>query len=139
MSTIIEIHNLSVTYPNGHVALEGVNAKLHAGSICGLVGINGAGKSTLFKAIMGFVKPSTGQVKIAEQDVLKALKQNLVSYVPQTEDVDWNFPVLVEDVVMMGRYGHMGFLRRASQQDKQAVDEALECVEMSAYKKRTDR
>lgn len=132
----IELHDVGVTYPNGYVALEGVSARFHGGTICGLVGVNGAGKSTLFKAIIGFVRPTTGYVKIAGQHVRDALKNNLVSYVPQTEDVDWNFPVLVEDVVMMGRYGHMGFLRRPSQADKQAVEVALERVDMSAYKKR---
>lgn len=133
---IIQLENVGVTYPNGHTALESVSIKLHAGIICGLVGVNGAGKSTLFKAMMGFVKPTAGRVLIAGQDVRTALRQNLVSYVPQTEEVDWNFPVLVEDVVMMGRYGHMGFLRRPSQTDKAAVDEALERVNMSAYRKR---
>jgi len=136
MNNIIELENLGVTYPNGHVALQGVSGSLHAGTICGLVGVNGAGKSTLFKAIMGFVKPTTGRVTIAGQSVRQALKQNLVSYVPQTEDVDWNFPVLVEDVVMMGRYGHMGFLRRPSKSDHLAVDEALARVDMSALRKR---
>lgn len=136
MKDIIHLNNVGVTYPNGHTALQNVNGSLHSGMICGLVGVNGAGKSTLFKAIMGFVKPTTGAVKIMGQDVRAALKKNLVSYVPQTEDVDWNFPVLVEDVVMMGRYGHMGFLRRPSKADKQAVGEALERVGMSAYKKR---
>lgn len=136
MSDIIELENLGVTYPNGHVALEGVSGSLHAGTICGLVGVNGAGKSTLFKAIMGFVRPTTGRVTIAGQTVRQALKQNLVSYVPQTEDVDWNFPVLVEDVVMMGRYGHMGFLRRPAKPDHRAVDEALARVDMSAFRNR---
>ncbi len=133
---IIKIENVSVTYPNGHHALEGVSVDLNVGNICGLVGVNGAGKSTLFKAIMGFVKPGTGRVSVLGMDVRQALKKNLISYVPQTEEVDWNFPVLVEDVVMMGRYGHMGFLRRSSQADRVAVDEALERVDMSAYKKR---
>ena len=136
MSNIIELNDISVTYPNGHTALENVSTNLHSGTICGLVGVNGAGKSTLFKAIMGFIKPTTGTVKIMGQDVRAALKKNLVSYVPQTEDVDWNFPVLVEDVVMMGRYGHMGFLRRPSKADKQAVNQALERVDMSVYRKR---
>lgn len=133
---IIELNNVGVTYPNGQVALEGVNATLRTGTICGLVGVNGAGKSTLFKAIMGFVKPTVGKVSIAGQEVRQALKTNLVSYVPQTEEVDWNFPVLVEDVVMMGRYGHMGFMRRPAREDHQAVDNALERVDMGAYKKR---
>lgn len=133
---IIKIENVSVTYPNGQHALEGVSVDLRPGNICGLVGVNGAGKSTLFKAIMGFVKPNAGRVLIAGMDVRQALKKNIVSYVPQTEEVDWNFPVLVEDVVMMGRYGHMGFLRRPSKVDRDAVDEALERVDMAAYKKR---
>ena len=136
MKNIISLDNIGVTYPNGTTALHDVTTKLHAGVICGLVGINGAGKSTLFKTMMGFIKPTRGSVTIAGLDIKTALKQNLVSYVPQTEDVDWNFPVLVEDVVMMGRYGHMGFLRRASEKDHGAVDEALERVNMLAYKKR---
>jgi manganese/iron transport system ATP-binding protein len=129
---IISIKNLSVTYPNGHHALEDVSVELKTGNICGLVGVNGAGKSTLFKAIMGFVKPGSGEVKIAGTTVKHALKKNMISYVPQTEEVDWNFPVRVEDVVMMGRYGHMGMLRRPSQADRDAVDQALERVNMSA-------
>lgn len=133
---VIKIENIGVTYPNGHTALEDVNVSLHGGTICGLVGINGAGKSTLFKTIMDFLKPTTGTITIAGQSVRSALKQNLVAYVPQTEDVDWNFPVLVEDVVMMGRYGHMGFLRRPSAEDKRAVDEALKRVNMTEYRKR---
>lgn len=136
MSAFIELNNVGVIYPNGHAALEDVSATLHTGKICGLVGVNGAGKSTLFKAIMGFVTPTTGSVTIAGQSIRQALKNNLVSYVPQTEEVDWNFPVLVEDVVMMGRFGHMGFLRRPSMADKHAVDSALERVGLAAYKKR---
>lgn len=136
MGSIIELKDISVTYSNGHVALEGVSGDLRSGVICGLVGVNGAGKSTLFKVIMGFIKPTSGSVKIMGHDVRSALKKNIVSYVPQTEDVDWNFPVLVEDVVMMGRYGHMGFLRRPTKADKAAVDEALERVDMEAYRKR---
>ncbi len=136
MRDIIKLKNIGVTYPNGHIALEDINGALHAGTICGLVGVNGAGKSTLFKAIMGFVSPTTGEVRIAGKEIKKALKENLVSYVPQTEEVDWNFPVLVEDVVMMGRYGYMGFLRRPSHADRKAVDDALERVDMTAFKKR---
>ncbi|MEM7407413.1 MAG: ATP-binding cassette domain-containing protein [Pseudomonadota bacterium] len=132
----IELNNIGVTFPNGHVALENVHGNLRTGTIYGLVGVNGAGKSTLFKAVMGFVKPTTGSVRILNHDVPTALKKNLVSYVPQTEEVDWNFPVLVDDVVMMGRYGLMGMLRRPSKADRQAVDEALERVGMSAYKDR---
>lgn len=133
---VIKITDLGVTYSNGHCALDGVNIALHTGTICGLVGVNGAGKSTLFKAIMGFVKPSQGSVKIHGDIAQKALKKNRVAYVPQTEEVDWNFPVLVKDVVMMGRYGHMGFMRIASKADRVAVEKALERVGMRAYENR---
>lgn len=136
MDINIKFENLGITYSNGHTALEAINGEIHGGTICGLVGVNGAGKSTLFKAIMGFIHPTTGNVTIAGHNVRRALKSNLVSYVPQTEDVDWNFPVLVEDVVMMGRYGHMGFLRRPAKADQEAVDTALARVGMSAYRKR---
>ncbi|MFP4097950.1 MAG: metal ABC transporter ATP-binding protein [Alphaproteobacteria bacterium] len=137
MSTgLITMENLGLTYPGGHVALENINLTLHKGTICGLVGINGAGKSTLFKTIMGFEKPTTGTVRIASYDVKTALKKNLVAYVPQTEDVNWDFPVLVEDVVMMGRYGHMNWLRQAKQSDKNALETALQRVDMLPYRKR---
>jgi manganese/iron transport system ATP-binding protein len=136
ISPSISARNVNVTYSNGHVALKDVSFELGAGTICGLVGVNGSGKSTLFKAIMGFVRPTVGEVRIAGLTVDDALKRNLVAYVPQSEDVDWNFPVLVEDVVMMGRYGHMGFLRIASDADRRKVDEALERVGMTGFRHR---
>ena len=95
------------------------------GTVTALVGVNGAGKSTLFKAIMGFVPTGAGEITLMGRPVARALRENLVAYVPQAEEVDWSFPVLVEDVVMMGRYGHMGFLRRPSGADRAAVDAAL--------------
>jgi manganese/iron transport system ATP-binding protein len=133
---LLNVEDLGVIYPNGHLALERVNLKLFSGSICALVGMNGAGKSTLFKAIMNFVKPSSGTVTIAGTNVQSALKQGLVSYVSQSEDVDWNFPILVEDLVMMGRYGQMNFLRIPSAKDRSLVDAALERVGMSHFRKR---
>ena len=132
----IAVHDLTVTYRNGHTAIEGATFDLGLGSICGLVGINGSGKSTLFKAIMGFVRPTRGTVSLCGMPVADALRRNIVAYVPQSEDVDWNFPVLVQDVVMMGRYGYMNFLRIPSRQDKAKVDQALERVGMSAYRER---
>ncbi|HYD15536.1 MAG TPA: manganese/iron ABC transporter ATP-binding protein [Hyphomicrobium sp.] len=132
----ISTQNVTVAYSNGHVALKNVSFDLPAGTICGLVGVNGSGKSTLFKAVMGFVRPSQGRVRIAGLPVDKALKRNLVAYVPQSEDVDWNFPVLVEDVVMMGRYGYMSFLRIPSKTDREKVEEALARVGMSDFRGR---
>jgi manganese/iron transport system ATP-binding protein len=132
----ISARDVTVTYRNGHTALWDASFDIPRGTITALVGVNGAGKSTLFKAIMGFVPASRGQISILGQGVKQALGQNLVSYVPQSEDVDWAFPVLVEDVVMMGRYGHMGFLRRPGAADRAAVDQALERVGMAAYRHR---
>lgn len=132
----ISVKDLSVTYNNGTTAVQNASFELGPGTICALVGVNGSGKSTIFKAIMGFVRPSTGTVRLCGQTVAAALKGNSVAYVPQSEDVDWNFPVRVLDVVMMGRYGHMNFLRIPTRHDKQKVDDALERVGMSAYRNR---
>jgi len=130
MNTVgIEIENVTVAY-HGTVALHSASLQLKAGSICGLVGMNGAGKSTLFKAIMGFVKPVGGRILINQLPIRQAQKDNLVAYVPQSEEVDWTFPVSVYDVVMMGRYGYMNLLRIPRPADKIAVRESLERLEM---------
>lgn len=125
----IDIENVTVAY-HGKVALHSASLQLKAGTICGLVGMNGAGKSTLFKAIMGFVKPNTGRILINGLPIRQVQKSNLVAYVPQSEEVDWNFPINVYDAVMMGRYGYMNLLRIPRSIDKQAVRESLERVEM---------
>ncbi|ABC23691.1 manganese/iron ABC transporter ATP-binding protein [Rhodospirillum rubrum] len=132
----IKVTGASVTYRNGHTALRDASFEIPTGTVTGLVGINGSGKSTLFKAIMGFVPLSVGSIAILGLPVREALRRHLVAYVPQSEDVDWTFPVLVEDVVMMGRYGHMNPLRIARRADKSAVDQALERVGMGALRKR---
>lgn len=132
----ISARDVMVTYRNGHTALYDASFEIPRGTVTGLVGVNGAGKSTLFKAIMGFVPVAKGDIRILGQSVKEALRENLVAYVPQSEEVDWAFPVLVEDVVMMGRYGHMGFLRRPKAVDHAAVDEALARVNMSDYRHR---
>ncbi len=132
----IDVDNITVSYSNGVAAVRSASFTLGASTICALVGVNGSGKSTLFKALMGFLTPSAGTVRIAGLPVNAALKRGLVAYVPQSEDVDWNFPVLVEDVVMMGRYGHMNFLRIPGKADHMAVDAALERVGMSDFRKR---
>jgi manganese/iron transport system ATP-binding protein len=128
--------NVTVTYRNGHTALRDASFEIPTGTITALVGVNGAGKSTLFKAIMGFVPAAKGEISVLGMPAKQALKQNIVAYVPQSEEVDWTFPVLVEDVVMMGRYGHMGFLRRPSQADRDAVTKALQRVNMIEFRDR---
>jgi manganese/iron transport system ATP-binding protein len=128
--------DVTVTYPNGHTAIWNASFEIPRGTVTALVGVNGSGKSTLFKSIMGFVPAAKGTIKILGLDVKDALTKNLVAYVPQSEEVDWAFPVLVEDVVMMGRYGHMGFLRRPKKADIEAVDEALSRVNMQELRTR---
>lgn len=134
--THLEVSGLTVTYHNGHTALRDAGFTLEGGTLCGLLGVNGSGKSTLFKSIMGMVRPSAGLVRLNGLPVAVALRQNQVAYVPQSEDVDWHFPVLVEDVVMMGRYGNMSWLRRPSRQDNQEVDRALARVNLTAQRRR---
>ena len=126
--TGLVINDITVTYKNGHTALHNASFTLPVGSITALVGVNGSGKSTLFKSIMGFVMLAKGSVEILGLSVSQALRSNRVAYVPQSEEIDWDFPVLVEDVVMMGRYGHMNMLRMARQIDRQKVSIALERV-----------
>ncbi|CAN1522927.1 ZnuC ABC-type Mn/Zn transport systems, ATPase component [Paracoccaceae bacterium] len=127
---------VTVTYRNGLTALTDASFAIPKGTITGLVGVNGSGKSTLFKAIMGFVPIARGHIRLLGLPVRDALRQNLVAYVPQAEEVDWSFPVLVEDVVMMGRYGHMGFLRRPSATDREKVDQALSRVGLADLRHR---
>jgi manganese/iron transport system ATP-binding protein len=132
----IAVREATVTYRNGHTALRNATFEIPTGTIAALVGVNGSGKSTLFKAIMGFVQLARGEISVLGMPVKQALRRNLVAYVPQAEEVDWNFPVLVEDVVMMGRYGHMNFLRIPAARDREKVAQALERVGMTPYAKR---
>jgi len=128
--------DVAVTYPNGLTALRDASFRLEGGTICALVGVNGSGKSTLFKALMGFVTPSRGRVEIDGRPVREAQKQSWVAYVPQAEEVDWTFPVSVRDVVMMGRYGYMNFLRLPRAADRAAVEESLRRLGMWDFRDR---
>lgn len=132
----IDVNDVTVAYNNGHIALRDASFTLGGGTICALVGINGSGKSTLFKAIMGFLRPAKGTVRIAGLTVETSRKRNLVAYVPQSEEVDWTFPVSVWDVVMMGRYGYMNFMRIPRAEDKRVAEECLKRVGMLDFKGR---
>ena len=132
----ISVTDATVTYRNGHTALHDASFRIPTGTITALVGVNGSGKSTLFKAIMGFVRVAKGEIRVLGMPAEEALRKNLVAYVPQAEEVDWNFPVLVEDVVMMGRYGHMGMMRIPRAADREAVSAALARVGMTEFRKR---
>ena len=141
MSTItqrfdISVDNLSVTYSNARLALYNANCLVEPGTITSLVGPNGGGKSTLFKSIMGFLSPREGRVRIGGFPVVTAQKKQLIAYVPQSDEVDWNFPVSVFDVVMMGRYGYMNLLRIPSRQDRRLVMESLDRVGMREFRHR---
>jgi len=131
----IAIEALTIAY-NGVPAVVDVNLQVQPGSICGLVGMNGAGKSTLFKALMGFVTPQRGSILIEGLPVAQAQRRQAVAYVPQSEQVDWNFPIRVQDVVMMGRYGHMNLLRWPRAVDRQAVESALNRVDLQPLRQR---
>ncbi len=132
----IVVDNISVTYSNARLALYNASCHIQPGTITGLVGPNGGGKSTLFKAIMGFLPPTQGRVHIDNLSIEQAQKQQLIAYVPQADEVDWNFPINVFDVVMMGRYGYMNMLRIPSRKDRQIVRESLERVGMSEFQNR---
>jgi manganese/iron transport system ATP-binding protein len=133
---VLEASGVTVTYVNGHTALTDASFRLSGGTICALVGVNGSGKSTLFKALMGFVAPTRGTVTLNAEPVHAAQKKSWVAYVPQAEEVDWTFPVSVHDVVMMGRYGYMNFLRIPKAADRTAVEESLRRVGMWDFRDR---
>lgn len=125
LTASICVNDVTVRYNNGHIAIHDVSFCLNGGTICALLGVNGGGKSTLLKSLMGLVKLQKGSITLCGLPVVKALKYNLISYVPQSEDVDWQFPVSVYDVVMQGRYGYMNFLRIPTALDKEKVEQAM--------------
>jgi len=129
----ISVRNLSVAYP-GYVALEGVTFDTPQGVLAGLVGPNGAGKSTLLKAVLELVPRVSGEIYIFGEPYRVARRR--VAYVPQREEVDWDFPVTVWDVVLMGRYGRLGLFRRPRKDDFAAAESALERVGMTEYRRR---
>ena len=126
----LEVRDLTVRY-GAVTALDRAAFTLGAGRVTGLVGMNGSGKSTLFKAVMGLVRPDAGHVRVHGLSTEQARRRGVVAYVPQTEDVDWTFPVAVRDVVLMGRYGRLGPARRPRRADHDAVDAALARVDLA--------
>ena len=123
----LEIHDLTVAYHKKPV-LYGIDVTVPAGKLVGIIGPNGAGKSTLIKAIMGLLPASSGWVKVFGQTFKAACAR--VGYVPQRESVDWDFPVSVMDVVLMGRYGRLGLFKRPTKEDRDIARACLEKVKM---------
>ena len=129
----VEVHDLSVSYQHRPV-IWNIDCNFEAGKVTAIVGPNGAGKSTLLKSILGLLPLSSGYVKIFGGDLDS--KRGLVSYVPQREEIDWDFPITVKDVVLMSRYGRLPFYRRLSKHDLQVVESSLEQVGMSDFSSR---
>lgn len=129
----LETHDLSVSY-RGTPVLHGVDVEIPYGSLTGIMGPNGAGKSTLLKAIMGVVKPDSGWVKLLDKPLNQVLGR--IGYVPQRESVDWDFPVTVFDVVLMGTYAKLGWFGRPGKAERARAHEALEHVGMADLSKR---
>jgi len=129
---ILDVRNLSVEY-NKRMALEDLTFHLHVSERVAVVGPNGAGKSTLFKVVAGVLSPSTGDVTISGA---QPSAHQCIAYVPQRSQVDWNFPVNVADVVMMGRSAKLGLLKLPSKKDWDFVTHALEVVELANLSKR---
>lgn len=126
----LQIEDLTVAY-NAHPALESVSFEVPEGLHVAVVGPNGAGKSTLFKTLVGLLPIRRGRILIHGEPL--GSHRECVAYVPQREEVDWRFPVTVEDVVMMGRYGQLGWLRRPGKRDREVVARVLEQMGMRAY------
>ncbi len=133
MKPSVETHNLTVIYDK-KPAIWNIDFTLPTGKIIGIMGPNGSGKSTLLKAIMGIVEPNIGYSKIFDQELDDV--RDRVSYVPQRQSVDWDFPASVWDVVAMGRYSQKGLFRRLDKSDKEIIESSLDKVHMLPYVKR---
>jgi len=126
----IDVEHLTVSY--GPVpALLDISLQVPRGTLVGIIGPNGSGKSTLIKAILGFLRPDVGQVRIFGQPAERA--KGRVAYVPQRGAVDWDFPITVREVALMGRYGQVPWWRDLSREDRRLADEALEMVRMLPF------
>jgi len=132
-NTIIEAHNLTVLYGR-KPALWNIDFELPDKQVIGIMGPNGSGKSTLLKAIMGVVEPTSGFTKVYDDELNNV--RDKVSYVPQRQDIDWDFPANVWDIVAMGRYQKRGLFKKLTTEDKEIVTDSLEKVNMLGYAKR---
>ncbi len=130
---VLEIHDLTVSYDRKPVLWD-VDLSLPQGKLIGIIGPNGAGKSTLIKSVMGLVPNSSGYVRLFDHNLDDVRAK--VSYIPQRESVDWDFPASVLDVVLMGRYGKLGLFKRPRKADKEVAMDCLRKVGMEAYMER---
>lgn len=129
-SPALQVFQLNVNYDQTTVLCD-ITLSIAKGNLIGIIGPNGAGKSTLIKATLGLVKPLSGKIEFFGKKLRHFRKQ--IAYIPQRETVDWDFPITVRDLVLMGRYGHLGLLRWPKKADREAVDHYLEVVGMRDY------
>lgn len=122
---IIDIKGLSVSYDRKRV-LSNIFLKIERGKTYGLIGPNGAGKSTLFKSMLGLIEPNAGSITIDDKSIESTHRR--IAYVPQKDDIDWDFPATVKDVVMMGRYPHKKLFQRMSKADIAITHDAMELL-----------
>ena len=125
----IEVNDLTVAYRDRPVLWD-LDLTVPSGILMAVVGPNGAGKTTLIKAILGLIEPAAGQVLVQGKPYRR--QRHLLAYVPQRGSVDWDFPTSVLDVVMMGRYGALGWIKRPGSRERELAMQALEKVEMTA-------
>lgn len=130
MSKTIDVENLSVSYANKK-AIEDVNFSIKQGRLVGIVGPNGAGKSTLVKGMLDLEKKDSGTVEIFGKELDEIRKE--IAYIPQRADIDWDFPILVNNTVLLGRYPRLGLFNRPSSEDKKIASEALKKVGMEEF------
>lgn len=137
MKWAVEIEDMTVAY-DMHPVLWDVDMKVPQGALAAVLGPNGAGKSTLLKAALGLLTTVSGRVKFYVNGTLAVFKEDKkqIVYVPQSGSVDWDFPTTVLDVVLMGRYGHLGWLRRPGKRDKEMALAVLEKIGMADYRNR---
>jgi len=129
----LQIHDMTIAYHKKPVLWD-VDLEVPAGKLVGIVGPNGAGKSTMIKAVMGLVPKASGWVKVYGRPY-EEMRQ-VIGYVPQRESVDWDFPISALEVVLMGRYGRLGWVRRPGVEDRRLAREALAKVGMAEYAER---
>lgn len=130
---VLEVHDLTVSYFRKPV-LWSVDFAMPEGKMGCILGPNGSGKTTLLKAVLNLIEPASGYVRLFGQELNKV--RNRIAYVPQRESVDWDFPTTVEEVVKMGRYGKLGLFGKLGKEDYAQIDQAIEKVGLSAFRKR---
>jgi len=132
-NSTIEVQNLSASY-FGHKVIENISFSFETGKLIGIIGPNGAGKSTMMKAMLGLIPIDSGEISFANQSVKNIRRK--IAYVPQRSVIDWDFPITVQDTVLLGTYPNLGLFRRPRKSDKEWAFHCLEKVNMQNFSKR---